>query len=93
MDEPVLSADARRLLKHFHDQRLRSMQYELPKAQEHLFADPTACERAQTELNAAGLVELGPPRPPGDTSRVRAAALTWKGTRYLKQISTISRPR
>jgi hypothetical protein len=81
----ALSANAKKLLKHFKDKGLEQQEYEYPAEQEKLFPKVEDCEDAQAELVDAQLLELGSARSPYETSKVRAAALTLDGVRYLDQ--------
>ena len=85
-----LSAGAVTILQHFHAKRLRQMDYELPAILAALFNDPQECEAAEEELEAMGLVTLGraPPAHIPVPHRVRAAALTLEGERFLQRLAS-----
>jgi hypothetical protein len=79
-----LSDDARKLLKHFQDSDLAHGEYEYHATMLRVFDDnAAACEKAQQELSALGLLDLGAPPPHYGTHRVHSAALSLKGDRYL----------
>jgi hypothetical protein len=79
----ALSADALKLLRFFKERGLRLGDYAYPKDMEDVFGgDDAACERAQLELQEAGLLDLGSPLPPYQASCIRSATLTREGARY-----------
>jgi hypothetical protein len=80
MTVPEVSANAKKLLKHFSDRKLGLQAYESPAAQQGLFTTIEDCLGAQLELEAAGLLELGPAE---SSVPVRTAALTREGVRWL----------
>jgi hypothetical protein len=82
-----LSENALRILRHFREEGFGQQTYELPANLEALFAGPEACEQAQAELKAHGLIDLGPERHAADPSGVRAACLTREGARYVQKLS------
>lgn len=84
MDEITLSANAKKLLKHFQDNGFRERDYEIPAKQLALFEDAEHCEEAQAELAKADILELGPVTPHA-ASNVVSAALTLTGVRYLQK--------
>ena len=80
-----LSESAKVIMRHFRDKEIPQLAYEYPSILEGLFNEPEECERAQAELYSLGLIDLGPelPRHIPANSRVRAAALTLEGERYI----------
>jgi hypothetical protein len=79
-----LSDAARKLLRHFQDNDLAHGEYEYPATLLQVFdGDAEACEKAQQELAKWGLLNLGAPATRHGTSRVRSAALSLSGDRYL----------
>lgn len=80
-----LSESAKVILRYFRDNQFAQLEYELPDTIAGLFNDPEECERAETELFNLGLINLGPgmPRHVPVANRVRAAALTLEGQRFI----------
>jgi hypothetical protein len=78
-----LSANAKRLLKHFQDRKLHIADYEYPKIMRDLFGDDAAAAAAQAELEEVRLLERGSRRPAYEATAVKAAALTREGARHL----------
>lgn len=82
----AISENGLKLLKFFKDKNYRLGDHAYPKDQQDLFGgDAEACEKAQIELEEAGLLDLGSPRPKFDPSGVRSAGLTREGVRYLQK--------
>ena len=83
-----LSADAMKMLRHFKEKGYGQRVYELPGKLLDVFGgDAEVCEAAQEELASAGFLELGdpPPRHIPLPHRIRAAALTLDGERYVSK--------
>ena len=80
-----LSPGAKKLLRHFKDAGLRQMDFQAPAPLLALFDDPAECETAQQELQSLGFLTVAPPLPPYTPTRVRAAALTPSGVRYVRE--------
>jgi hypothetical protein len=80
-----LSDGAKIILKHFQDNKIPQLSYELPATLEALFSDPEKCEHAQEELFGLGLVDLDPALSLHIPvrSRVRATAITREGELYI----------
>ena len=84
MSDVVLSPGAMKMLKHFRDQGLGQRAFELPAELETLFDKPEECEAVQAELAGHDLLELGMASHPSEPTRIRSAALTLDGVRFLK---------
>jgi len=85
-----LSADAKKLLRHFRDKRLPQLAYEYPSTLAALFSGSAeTCEAAQQELASVGLLVLGPevPRHIPQADRIQSAALTLECERYFQKNS------
>ena len=81
-----LSHDARKLLKHFQDNDLAHGEYEYPMTMLQVFdGNAEACEKAQQELSELGLLDLGFATQQYSANRVRNAALSVEGDRYLEK--------
>ena len=83
-----LSETAKKLLRHFRDVDLKQHVFEYAGNMEALFSDAEKCEAAQAELARLNILELSP-EPPGHQSaknKIRSAALTHEGERYLQTI-------
>jgi hypothetical protein len=86
-----LSESAKTILRHFKVRGMHEKDYETPAALGQLFNDPQECESAEAELVTAGLVDLaaGPgghiPVRNWNRNRIRGAALTLDGERYVAQ--------
>jgi hypothetical protein len=79
-----LSPGAIKMLRHFKDENFRQAAYELPGKLSALFGDDAeACEDAQAELSGKGFLDLGPEMPSYFPDRIRAAALSLDGVRFL----------
>lgn len=85
MSNNDLSQTAKRLLKHFQDKGLRERDFEIPATMLALFDDREKCEAAQAELENRGLIELGPEGQRPAPNRIRSAALTLEGVRFLQE--------
>ena len=59
--------------------------YETPAALGQLFNHPKECESAEAELVTAGLVDLAAGQGGQKWNRIRGAALTLDGERYVAQ--------
>lgn len=83
MSEP--SEGAKKILRHLKAQGMSQMEFEYPAELEKLFDNAKDCEAAEAELKGLGLIELG--AGPGEhlpvKNRIRPAALTLEGERYL----------
>lgn len=86
-----LSESAKTILRHFKVRGMHEKDYETPAALGQLFNVPQECESAEAELVTAGLVDLtaGPgghiPVRKWNRNRIRGAALTLDGERYVAQ--------
>ena len=86
-----LSESAKTILRHFKVRGMHEKDYETPAALGQLFNVPQECEFAEAELVTAGLVDLaaGPgghiPVRNWNRNRIRGAALTLDGERYVAQ--------
>jgi hypothetical protein len=80
-----LSPGAKKLLRHFEDKGFLHRDFESSDTLKGLFNKAEECEAAQAELAGQGLLELGPPRGPSESDRVRSAALTLNGIRFLQR--------
>ena len=82
-----LSESARTILRHFKVRGMHEKDYESPAALGQLFNHPQECESAEAELVTAGLVDLaaGPSGQKWNRNRIRGAALTLDGERYVAQ--------
>lgn len=82
-----LSEGARTILRHFKVRGMHEKDYESPAALGQLFNRPQECESAEAELVTAGLVDLaaGPGGQKWNRNRIRGAALTLDGERYVAQ--------
>jgi hypothetical protein len=82
---PIISEEAKTMLRHFRDNKIGQLLYEYPDVLRRLYVDARDCERAQLELNRLGFLELGPGVPSHIpvANRVRAAALTLEGERFI----------
>ena len=82
-----LSESARTILRHFKVRGMHEKDYETPAALGQLFNVPQECESAEAELVTAGLVDLaaGPGGQKRNRNRIRGAALTLDGERYVAQ--------
>ncbi|ESY03895.1 hypothetical protein X753_21320 [Mesorhizobium sp. LNJC399B00] len=82
-----LSEGAKKILRHFRDNKIPQLAYEFPDTLAALFDDPEECEQAQKELQGRGFIELGPelPKHIPVSSRVRHAAITLEGERHTKK--------
>ncbi len=81
-----LSDNARKLLKHFQDNDLAHGEYQYPATIVHEFDGyAETCQKAQEELFELGLLDLGSAAPQYNANRVRSAALSLKGDRYLQK--------
>jgi hypothetical protein len=82
-----LSESARTILRHFKVRGMHEKDYESPAALGQLFNRPQECESAEAELVTAGLVDLaaGPGGQKWNRNRIRGAALTLDGERYVAQ--------
>jgi hypothetical protein len=86
-----LSESAKTILRHFKVRGMHEKDYETPAALGQLFNHPQECESAEAELVTAGLVDLaaGPgghiPVRNWNRNRIRGAALTLDGERYVAQ--------
>jgi hypothetical protein len=78
----VLSEDAKKILRHFRDQKIGQDAYEYPSKLQALFVDVEACENALTELEGLKLVQCSPMAPRA-ANRVTASALSLDGVRYI----------
>ena len=80
-----LSESAKTILRHFKVRGMHEKDYETPAALGQLFNHPQECESAEAELVTAGLVDLaaGPSGPVRNWNRIRGAALTLDGERYI----------
>src|SRR5271165_3277497 len=85
LSTPGLSDGAKIILRHFRDNKIPQLAHEYAANLAALFADTEECERAQHELHQLGLIELGPAPPVRIPvkSRVRSAAITLEGERYV----------
>ncbi len=84
-----LSESAKTILRHFKVRGMHEKDYENPAALGQLFSDHQECESAEAELVTAGLVDLAA-GPGGHIAvrnriRIRGAALTLDGERYVAQ--------
>jgi hypothetical protein len=87
------SESALKILRHLWDKGAGQREYEYPTELAKLFNDPKDCEDAEAELSAAGLIDLGAAKPqdvgvaPSQEiplkNRIRPAALTLEGERYI----------
>src|SRR5271157_1424865 len=84
---PSLSDGAKIILRYFRDKNIPQLAYEYPAILAALFADQEECERAQHELYQLGFIELDPaPHTHIPVkSRVRSAAITLEGERYIEK--------
>jgi len=81
-----LSDNARKLLKHFQSNDFAHGEYQYPATMLYVFdGNAEACEKAQQELSELGLLDLGPAAQQSLANRVRSAALSLKGDRYLEK--------
>jgi hypothetical protein len=82
-----LTEGALKILRHLWDKGARQMEYEYPDELAKLFVDSKDCEDAEAELAAAGLINLGaaPPEHVPLKHRIRSAALTLDGERYIAE--------
>jgi len=82
-----LSESAKTILRHFKVRGMHEKDYETPAALGQLFNDPQECVSAEAELVTAGLVDLaaGPGGQKWNRNRIRGAALTLDGERYVAQ--------
>jgi hypothetical protein len=82
-----LSESAKTILRHFKVRGMHEKDYETPAALGQLFNHPQECESAEAELVTAGLVDLaaGPGGQKWNRNRIRGAALTLDGERYVAQ--------
>lgn len=81
-----LSDDARKLLKHFQDNDLAHGEYEYPATMLRVFdGDAEVCEKVQQQLSELGLLDLGSPSSRYSANRIRSAALSVAGDRYLEK--------
>jgi hypothetical protein len=84
-----LSESAKTILRHFKVRGMHEKDYETPAALGQLFNVPQECESAEAELVTAGLVDLaagpGGHIPVRKWNRIRGAALTLDGERYVAQ--------
>ena len=78
-----LSAGAKKMLWHLHKNGFRQQVYEVPAKLIELFDDPEDCENAEAELEALNLIALGPLPHFAAPHRVKAAALTLDGIRFI----------
>jgi hypothetical protein len=82
-----LSESAKTILRHFKVRGMHEKDYETPAALGQLFNYPQECESAEAELVTAGLVDLaagpGEHSPVWNRNRIRGAALTLDGERYV----------
>jgi hypothetical protein len=87
MSAVKLSEGALKILRHLWDKRRRQGEYEYPSELAKLFSDPKDCEDFEAELAAAGLIDLGaaPLEHVPLKNRVRSAALTLDGERYITE--------
>jgi hypothetical protein len=80
-----LSESAKTILRHFKVRGMHEKDYETPAALGQLFNVPQECESAEAELVTAGLVDLAIPVRNWNRNRIRGAALTLDGERYVAQ--------
>jgi hypothetical protein len=81
-----LSDNARKLLKHFQSNDFAHGEYQYPATMLYVFdGNAEACEKAQQELSELGLLDLGSAAQQYHANRVRSAALSLKGDRYLEE--------
>lgn len=82
-----ISEAAKIMLRHFRDEKIAQLAYEYPATLAGLYSDPEECEAAQEELSSLGFVDLGPelPRHIPQSNRVRAAAITLEGERFIQR--------
>ena len=80
----IISPPAQLILQHFGAQDI-GHNFEYPSQLSALFESSAKCEAAQKELEDLGLLELGPEIRHAD-DRVRAAALTMDGARYIQKL-------
>jgi hypothetical protein len=80
-----LSESAKTILRHFKVRGMHEKDYETPAALGQLFNHPQECESAEAELVTAGLVDLAAAVRNWNRNRIRGAALTLDGERYVAQ--------
>ena len=80
-----LSESAKTILRHFKVRGMHEKDYETPAALGQLFNHPQECETAEAELVTAGLVDLAAAVRNWNRNRIRGAALTLDGERYVAQ--------
>jgi hypothetical protein len=80
-----LSESAKTILRHFKVRGMHEKDYETPAALGQLFNVPQECESAEAELVTAGLVDLAAAVRNWNRNRIRGAALTLDGERYVAQ--------
>jgi hypothetical protein len=80
-----LSESAKTILRHFKVRGMHEKDYETPAALGQLFNVPQECESAEAELVTTGLVDLAIPVRNWNRNRIRGAALTLDGERYVAQ--------
>lgn len=78
-----LTADEKTMLQYFKNSGAQQVVFELPADLAKLFADPEQCGVAQTGLAGLGLLELGPEMSKFMPNRIRAAALSLDGVRFI----------
>lgn len=78
-----LTANEKTMLRHFKSTGAPQMMFELPGNLVKLYSDSEQCEVAQTGLARLGLLELGPEMSKIMPSRIRAAALSLDGVRFI----------
>lgn len=84
----TISNNAKKILRHFRDNNFQQLAYEYPATLEAMFpGDAEACEAALGELEGLGLVALGQKMPSHlpQKNRIRAAAITLEGQRYIEK--------
>jgi hypothetical protein len=81
-----LSADALRILNFFKDKKAGVGDYQYPADLENLFPGALeACEAAEEELYSQGLIDMTSSPPDPMRSKVKAAALTLDGARWVEK--------
>lgn len=82
-----LSESAKVILRHFRDNLIPPFMFELPDVLRGLFSEDEECARAQDELYQRGLIDLkqGEPAHIPTGHRVRPAALTLEGRKYIQE--------